>query len=171
VLAVGCGGRAENQGSGSAAAAGSPSIDVGSVAGSSGTPGIGPIDTSGLPTELPTDCPGITPPPQLALPCKVGISLTSGDGPGSINVLECYDLTGETAPPSSPDRPLLSTTIPFGSLPTMLNQPFQIPFALPQAPPSGEVLELTGTVIFSQVDPVGRAFIARLTGANSPAAR
>ena len=168
LLALGCGGRAENQGSagvgGSDAASGSPGVAVaGSSAG--GTPGVGPIDATGLPTQLPTDCPDMTPPPQLALPCKVGMSLTSGNGPGSISVLECYDLAGETAPPSSPAPPVLSTTIPFGALPTMLNQPVQIPFAsLPQVLPSGPVYGLTGTVIFTQVDPVGRAFVARLTG-------
>ncbi|HEY3665214.1 MAG TPA: hypothetical protein VGL19_04405, partial [Polyangiaceae bacterium] len=49
-----------------------------------------------------------------------------------------------------------------GDLPTMLNQSVHIPFALPQVPGGG--LSLTGTVVFSQVDPAGRAFVARLSG-------
>jgi hypothetical protein len=66
---------------------------------------------------------------------------------------------------------VFSTTIPFGDLPTTLNQPFQIPFALPQPPQigyGGEHVDLTGTVVFTQVDPIGRAFVARLTGGIIP---
>jgi hypothetical protein len=162
LLALGCGGRAENQDTastgGSEAAGGAPSVDVAGSSGSVSTPGVGPIDASGLPTELPIACPGLTSPPQLALPCKVGMSLTRAEGPGSINVLECYDLAGNAA---------FSTTIPFGNLPTMLNQPVQIPFAsLPQEPSTGS--NLSGTVVFSRVDPVGRAFVARLIGGAMP---
>ena len=161
LLALGCGGRAENQVSagvgGGEAAGGAPSIAVaGSSAGGS-TPGVGPIDATGLPAELPIACPSLASPPQLALPCKIGMSLSGGEGPRSINTLECYDLAGKVA---------FSTTIPFGNLPTMLNQPFQIPFALPQVPSTGS--SLSGTVVFSQVDPVGRAFVARLIGGTMP---
>jgi hypothetical protein len=161
LLALGCGGRAENQVSagvgGGEAAGGAPSIAVaGSSAGGS-TPGVGPIDATGLPAELPVACPGLASPPQLALPCKIGMSLSSAEGPGSINVLECYELNGKTA---------FATTIPFGNLPMMLNQPFQIPFALPQESATGS--NLTGTVVFSEVDPVGRAFVARLIGGTMP---
>jgi hypothetical protein len=68
VLALGCGGRAENQVSagvgGGEAAGGAPTIDINIPAGS--TSGIGPIDATGLPAELPMHCPGLTSPPQLA---------------------------------------------------------------------------------------------------------
>jgi hypothetical protein len=155
LLALGCGGRAESQLSASAgggeAAGGSPSTAVaGSSAGGS-APGVGPIDATGLPTELPIDCPGMTSPPRLALPCKVGQALNGREGPGSYNALECYDPAGTTA---------LSIIIPFGNLPTMLNQPVQ----LASFPPAPAGSNLSGTVVFSQVDPVGRAFVARLTG-------
>jgi hypothetical protein len=175
LFALGCGGRAESQGSASAGssdtASGSPGI---AVAGSSaaGAPsihdeigyvGVGPIDPTGLPTQLPIECPGMTSPPQLALPCKVGGPLNGGpDGPGSYNVLECYDLADETAAPSGQDPAVLAVIIPFGQLPTMLNQPIQLSSFLP-APPTGHG-GLTGTVVFTQVDPVGRAFVARLIG-------
>jgi hypothetical protein len=176
VLALGCGGRAENQGSasvgGSEAASGSPGI---AVAGSSAAgapsihdeigriPGVGPIDSTGLPTQLPIYCPAfITSPPQLALPCKVGGAMNGIEGPGSLNVLECYDLAGETASLSGQDRAELAIIIPFGNMPTTLNQP--VPLAsFPPAPLPGSG-GLTGTVVFTQVDPVGRAFVARLTG-------
>lgn len=115
-------------------------------------PGVGPIDATGLPTELPIDCAGMTSPPQLVLPCKIGGSLTGAEGPGSSNVLECYDLAGGTA---------VASIIPFGNLPTLLNQPVQLG-AFPRAPGAG--IKLSGTAVFSQVDSVGRAFIARLTG-------
>jgi hypothetical protein len=159
VLALGCGGRSENQGNtgvgGGEAAGGSPSVAVAGSAGSVATPGVGPIDATGLPAELPMNCGGMTPPARLALPCKVGGPLNGQDGPGSLNVLECYDLAGGTA---------LSDFIPFGDLPAMLNQPVQIPFSsLPQPPNSG-AFKLSGTAMFSQVDPVGRAFVARLIG-------
>jgi hypothetical protein len=180
VLALGCGGRAENQVSasvgGSDAAGGSPGI---AVAGSSAAgapsihdeiggdgppaPGVGPIDPTGLPTQLPIDCPNMTSPPQLALPCKVGGSLNGGaDGPGSYNVLECYDLAGETAAPSGQDRSMLAIIIPFGNLPMMLNQPIQLA-SFPPAPPPGSG-GLTGSLVITQVDPVGRAFVGRLIG-------
>jgi hypothetical protein len=166
LLALGCAGRAENQVSasagGSEAASGAPSI---AVAGSSvgGTPGVGPIDATGLPTQLPIDCPNMTSPPQLALPCKVGGSLNGGpDGTGSYNVLECYDLANETPAPSGGDRPMLAVVIPFGNLANMLNRPVQLASFLP-APPTGSG-GLTGTLVFTQVDPVGRSFVAQLIG-------
>ena len=165
VLALGCGGRAEDQGragtagapstGGAGYSAGGSSIGVaGSSAGGS-TPGVGPIDATGLPTELPMDCAGATAPPRLALPCKIGGSLTGAEGPGSYNVVECYDLSGKTA---------YSSVIPFGSLPMRLNQPVQIPFASLPPPPGSQDVILSGTAVFSQVDPVGRAFVARLIG-------
>jgi hypothetical protein len=147
LLAMGCGGRAENQVSAGAgrsdATSGSPGIAVaGSSAG--GTPGVGPIDPTGSPTQLGIDCHSVTSPPSLALPCKVGLPI--GD-----NVLECYDLAGRTA---------LQSFIPFGELATMLNQPVQFPFVSLPPPPGSENLSLSGTLVFTQVDPVGRAFVA-----------
>jgi hypothetical protein len=162
LLALGCGGRAENQVSASAggsdAASGSPGIAVAgsSAAGAASVvvvseggaaPGVGPIDATGLPAELPMACPGTTFSPQLALPCKVGGPL------GGDNVLECYDLAGKTA---------LSVLIPFGTLANMLNRPVQLA-SFPPVPPPGSG-GLTGTVVFTQVDPVGRAFVAQLIG-------
>lgn len=77
LLALGCGGRAEDQVSasvgGAAPAGGAPSI---AVAGSS-------AGGSPKPAALPMDCPGgvagTTFPPQLALLCKVGAPL-QGEG-------------------------------------------------------------------------------------------
>ena len=131
--------------------------------GAAGTLGVGPIDAIGLPKELPMNCAVPIAPPRLALPCQVGLSLTHSEGPASLNVLECYDLVGGTA---------LTSFIPFGKIPALLNQPVQIPFAAEPAPPSDWVTidgahytgELHGTVVFSQVDPMGRAFVGRLTG-------
>jgi hypothetical protein len=168
LLAAGCGGRSESQvsvsvggseaasGAASVAVAGSSaggaaSVDVGNVAGSNsataGAPGVGPIDATGLPTQLPIDCPAMITPPQLALPCKVGGTIVGA------NVLECYDLAGNTA---------ISVLIPLGNLATMLNRPVQLA-SFPPAPPAGSG-GLTGTAVFTQVDPVGRAFVAQLIG-------
>jgi len=106
------------------------------------------------------NCPGgaaaTASPPQLVLPCKVGGPL------GGENVLECYDLAGETAAANGRDQPVLSIFIPFGSLATMLNQPIQLSSFPPV--PAPDNVGLTGTVVFTQVDPAGRAFVARLTG-------
>jgi hypothetical protein len=167
VFALGCGGRAENQVSASAggsdAASGSSGIAVAGASAGGAPPGVGPIDATGLPTQLPTACPDIASPPELlALPCKVGGPINGPDGPESLNVLECYDLADETAAPSGQDRAALAIIIPFGRLPTMLNQPIQLA-SFPPAPPSGSG-GLTGTVVFTQVDPVGRAFVAQLIG-------
>src|SRR5437016_6058189 len=89
LLALGCGGKAEEQGSpgagGGEATSGAPSVAMpfaGSSAGGS-PPGVGPIDTTGLPTELPMDCVGPMSPPRLVLPCKVGMA--------PLYALECYD--------------------------------------------------------------------------------
>ena len=179
LLALGCGGRAEEQrnagvsgaagseaasgssgiaGAGSSAA-GSPSVEVGSTAGagSGGSPpGVGPIDTTGLPTELPMDCVGPMSLPRLVLPCKVGM--------GPLYALECYDSGGGTA---------VTGSIQFPTLYTLLNQPVEIPSAsFPSEPTYGEVTVdgvryrgvLHGTAVFSQIDPIGRAFVATLTG-------
>ena len=176
LLALGCGGRAENQvsaGAGGSDAAsgapsiavagsgagGSPSVEVGGAAGAGAggsPPAVGPIDTTGLPTELPIDCAGVTSPPHLALPCKIGGPIGGG------SVLECYAPGGETAVPNGQDRPVLSILIPFASLPTMLNRPIQLSSFPPGPPPGSD--GLTGTVVFTQVDPVGRAFVGRLIG-------
>jgi hypothetical protein len=151
LLALGCGGRAENQVSASAggsSAAGAPSTAIGEVTGSSGTPGIGPIDPTGLPTQLRIECPGTSPPP-LALPCKIGNTV------GGANFLECYDLAGKTA---------LQSIVLLTELVELLNEP--VPFPTESIPPplGSEILKLTGTAVYTQVDPVGRAFVARLTG-------
>jgi hypothetical protein len=168
VLALGCGGKAEtlvsasvggsDAASGAAgvavagsSAAGAPTIhdEIGRIGGApaigDGTPGVGPINPSGLPTQLPVDCPGMAPPPQIALPCKVGMSATT------YNPLECYNLVG---------NPVFSFVFPFASLSTMLNQPIQLASFFPGPP--GNIV--SGTLVFSQIDPVGRAFVARLTG-------
>ena len=132
-------------------------MEVGGAPGASGSPpGVGPIDTTGLPTELPTDCVGPMSPPRLALPCKVGMS--------PLYALECYDSGGGTA---------LTGSIQFPTLETMLNQPVQIPSGSFWVRPSyGEITvdgvryrgELDGTAVFSQLDPSARAFVATLTG-------
>lgn len=160
LLALACGGKAEEQGSagvsGAAAVSGAAgNAGIGSSAGGSPS-GIGPIDTTSLPSELPMDCVGPTSPPRLALPCKLGSSLGGG------NVLECYDLGGGTA---------LTGLIPFAQLQTRLDQP--IPFAPFEGSNYGKVTVdgvqyrgvLQGNVIFSQIDPPARAFVATLTAA------
>ena len=72
---------------------------------------------------------------------------------GGENVLECYDLSGGTA---------LSVIIPFPKLAKMLNRPIQFASFLPAPPPGSG--GLTGTLVFTQVDPVGRSFVAQLIG-------
>ncbi len=156
VLALSCGGRAESQGSTGSGGSNAAGGVAGSSSSAAGAPGVGPIDTAGLPTELPLVCPDEVAVPKLKLPCKIGGSLLGGvEGPESVNVLECYDSSGTTA---------FSTVIPFGKLPTLLNQPLQMPFAALPAPPPEGTLKLSGTVTFSKVDPVGRAFVALLVG-------
>src|SRR5437763_1612403 len=95
LLVLGCGGRSEEQGSagvsGTGAASGAPGIAVADSSAGGSPPGVGPIDTTGLPSELPMDCAGLMSPPRLALPCKLGGSL------GGANALESYDLGGGTA--------------------------------------------------------------------------
>ena len=103
------------------------------------------------------DCIGPMSRPPLALPCKVGISR------GGPNVLECYDSGGGTA---------LTSFIILQELEATLNQPVEIPFASFPVPPYGGVTVdgvryrgvLHGTAVFSQIDPIGRAFVATLTG-------
>jgi len=71
LLALGCGGRAENQvkaGVGGGESGGTPGIAIAGLSAGGSAPGVGPIDPAGLPTQLPIDCPGMTSPPQLALP-------------------------------------------------------------------------------------------------------
>ena len=140
---------------GDEAGGGAPSVAVAGATSGGSPPGVGPIDTTGLPTELPMDCVGPMSPPRLALPCKVGM--------GPANFLECYDLGGGTA--------LASITL----LPTlykMLNQPVEIPSSVFSSGPTyGEVTvdgvrykgALHGTAVFSQFDPSMRAFVATLT--------
>jgi hypothetical protein len=160
LLAAGCGGRAENQvsggGGGAGAASGAASIAVAGSSAGGTPPGIGPIDTTGLPTELPMDCVGPMSPPRLVLPCKVGT--------GAANVLECYDSGGATA---------LTSVLLLSTLYTRLNQPVEIPSAsFPSEPLYGGVTVdgvryrgvLHGTAVFSQLDPAGRAFVATLSG-------
>jgi hypothetical protein len=57
---------------------------------------------------------------------------------------------------------MLAVVIPFGNLANMLNRPVQLASFLP-APPTGSG-GLTGTLVFTQVDPVGRSFVAQLIG-------
>ena len=173
LLALGCGGRAENQvGTGvsgaeatsgaptiavaGSSAGGSPSVEVGGAVGAGGSPpGVGPIDTTGLPTEFAMDCEAPLSPPRLVLPCKVGT--------GGPSALECYDSGGGTA---------LTSFITFPALEAMLNQPVEIPSSLFAPASYGAVTVdgaryrgvLHGAAVFSQVDPAARAFVATLIG-------
>lgn len=154
LLALSCGGRAggDEAAGGSASVATAGAAGIGSAAG--GTPGVGPIDTTGLPDELPTArCVGVTAPPRLRMPCKVG--------QGPLFALECYDFSGATA---------LSDILPLSQLTQMLNQPIKLPFAHNLEHAGSNVdgvfysAELSGTAVFTAIDPGNRAFVARLSG-------
>jgi hypothetical protein len=120
-----------------------------------------PIDASGAPSELVFTCEGTPARVAVQLPCKVGYGLSGHDIPGQpaagSNVTEC-ELSGY------PGRVVFSLTIPLGALPGLLNRPLQIPgdFGPPEPAvvPGLELLE--GTLVFSQVDPIARAFVGRL---------
>src|ERR1700690_406959 len=153
-------------GSGSASPAG-----PGDAAGDASPIGIGPIDASGQPSEIVMNCPGAVGTVALSLPCQVGQSLT-GAGPNEINVTECDLVSGLQF--TTGHLPPISVMTPLGALPTLLNLPLRIPFDNVVAPPPGGYGELpgypgehfsgsiAGTAVFSQVDPVGRAFVGRL---------
>ncbi|MES1175709.1 MAG: hypothetical protein ABUL62_15415 [Myxococcales bacterium] len=177
---VACGGRASTpgnaeSGSGASSTAGSPNTTE--VAGApsknggsadttdAGAPGVGPIDSTNLPTAFPEPlCVGPLASLHLALPCKVGTPLG-----GSLSVVECYDTGGRTA---------LNFSVDVGSAADSIGRAVALPFdasgasplsALPLPPIVIEVDGvpyqgvLHGSLTFEQVDPVGRGFVAFLT--------
>lgn len=158
-LLVGCGGRAATSGEPSSSGAGASATGSARVAAM--TPGLGPIDQTGLPTELPIYCAKSAPAePRLKLPCQAGIGI------GALSVVECFDLD---------DQSTLSFGVSFDNLPALLNRSVQIPFdSVPGVPTGGPGTliegvsytgQLSGTAVFSQVDVVGRSFIATLSNA------
>jgi hypothetical protein len=137
-----------------------------------GSPGVGPFDASDLAAALVMTCDGAAPTVSLTLPCLLGLNLDLTATPAGYNVLACQLA-------QSPDAPLgvLSLIVPLVNLPAMLNEPVILPFAnVPGPPPSptgdggliaaypGEHFSatLSGTAVFSAVDPDGRAFVAHL---------
>lgn len=159
ILVVACGGRASDAGTESNAGApgfaGSPTEIAGATS-SAGAPGVGPIDTTGLPQEFPEPlCDGPLKSLRLALPCKVGMPL------GSFNVVECYDSAGHTA---------LSFRIELGKAASSIGRALPFAATLPEVPTTSIEVNgerytgsLNGSVTFTQVDPAGRAFVAFLT--------
>lgn len=139
------------------------------------SPGVGPFDASGLPTELAMICEGKT---QIAikLPCSVGLSLIPSargtrDGAG-VNATECELSSSPAVFPPMGRPPILALLIPLGAVEQRLNQPFAIPGEIPPAPSLALSLDgesftmatIAGTATFSQVDPA-RAFVGELQDA------
>jgi hypothetical protein len=128
----GCGGAVSAQGGvpGSSGQVGVDASDVPSD-GASEVVGIGPIDASGLPVELPMKCEGKAAQITLKLPCALGQNLA---GPGTmkpgLHVLEC-ELAGASGHPAT------SLMIPLELLPELLNQPVHLPFENIPSPPPG----------------------------------
>jgi hypothetical protein len=161
IFVVGCGGRANAPdtdaaaGAGASGFAGSPT-EVGGASSSAGAPGVGPIDTTGLPEAFPEPlCDGPLKSIHLVLPCKVGMPLSA------FNVVECYDTAGRTA---------LSFEIELAKAASSIGQPLPFSSAFPHVPTTSLEVggvnytgTLQGTVTFTQVDPAGRAFVASLT--------
>jgi hypothetical protein len=129
--------------------------------------GGGAIDSSGQPNTLVMSCAGAAGPVALSLPCHVGGA--------SLYVTEC-DLAG---PQDSAGRlPPISFSLPLTRLPAQLQTRLAIPFEDFPTPPEvgygaiaaypGEHFSgsLIGTVVFSQVDAVSRAFVGRLEQAH-----
>jgi hypothetical protein len=157
VMLAGCGNTASN-----------PPAEAdanGGAGGQSNVEGLGPIDEASEPTSLHLACGVERPALNLALPCRVGLNLNGKDEPG-YHVVEC---TLADTPGTA-----VSFTLPLVELPQHLNEPMQLPFALPP-PPSvpGATLgdehfvgELKGTITFSQLDLPGRAFVGDLHGAH-----
>ena len=172
-----CGGRANapgdtQSGGGASSSAGKPNTQevagAMSNAGSpgsadAGAPGVGPIDSTDLPTQFPEPlCVGPLASLHLALPCKVGNSIG-----GAVSVVECYDTKGRTALDFSVD--LVSAAKSIG---TPVALPFDggsgLPaFPLPPITTEGDGVNyegvLNGSLTFEQVDPEGRAFVGSLT--------
>ena len=117
------------------------------------------IETTGLPTQLVLHCPTVGADEILTLPCKVGMPLV-GSGASSVNVVVCTDQVGLIA---------LDMAFPLGELASELNQPLTIPFktAAVLDPDPLFASEWHGTAVFSQVDPAGRGFVARLSDAHA----
>jgi len=149
-----------------------PALDGTAADAADVSPGVGPFDASDLPASLVMTCDGVAPTVSLTLPCLLGLNLDGTATPAGYNVLECQLA-------QSPDAPLgvLSLIVPLANLPAMLNDPVIVPFANVPAPPpsltgSGGLIaaypgehfsaSLSGTAVFSAVDPNGRAFVAQL---------
>jgi hypothetical protein len=125
-------------------------------------PGVGPIDASGAPAEVVMTCAGKASQIALKMPCAVGFNILGGDElmTAGYNGTEC-ELAG------SPGVVALGLLVPLGTLSQRLNEPVEIPGVL--APSSelelqGEAFKMeaiAGTAVFSQVDPVARAFVGR----------
>jgi hypothetical protein len=126
---------------------------------------LGPIDASGLPSEVVMTCEGKTQ-ITLKLPCSVGLDSQGGDGIGE-NVTEC-ELSSQPAVLPAGRPPVLSLIMPLKAIADRLNEPFAIPGDIPPAPSlltfDGESFTMTtmeGTATFSQIDPA-RAFVGQL---------
>jgi hypothetical protein len=130
------------------------------------TVGVGPVDASGEPAALVTTCDGAVSGVSMKLPCLLG-----GDLGGGTSELECQL---SSAPDGSPTDVAINMMFPLTQLPALLNQLVSLPFDGPAPPPvegGGEISafpgerfsgSLAGTATFSEVDPIGRAFIGRI---------
>lgn len=138
----------------------------GSDAGAEPTVGVGPVDARGQPTALVTTCDGAVSGVSMKLPCLLGGDLGAGT-----SELECQL---SSAPDGSPTDVAINMMVPLTQLPALLNQLVGLPFEGLAPPPvegGGEITafpgerfsgSLAGTATFSEVDPVGRAFIGRI---------
>jgi hypothetical protein len=139
----------------------------GADAAAAGKPGVGPIDATDLPQELALVCDGPYPSLAIALPCRVGLNLQGPGGAGAgVHATECR-LTRAS------DQTAIAFLLPLANLPTLLNQPVDIPFEASAVPVPGADLggerfggALSGVATFSQVSLNDRAFVAELRQAH-----
>ncbi len=178
ITLVGCGGAvagAPDSGGASHVSGGAGSLVADAASPVEASPGVGPIDASGQPTALVMACDGMTTAVSVKLPCLLGHNLSGTDAPG-YHLLECQ-ISG--APDTiSPTDVAISMIVPLVNLPMMLGQPVSLPFEgipPPPGPGSGQIAgypgegfvgTLTGAAVFSQVDPVGRAFVGQIQQAH-----
>jgi hypothetical protein len=139
--------------------------------------GTGPIDASGQPAALAMNCPAAMGLVALALPCHLGEPLSGASGGASVLVCATYASDAPSGCRSAEGTGAISFLVSLLRLAAQLNQPLALPSdefsALPQ-PGSCELpgypgetftASLSGTVVVSQVDPEGRAFVGQLAQA------
>jgi hypothetical protein len=126
---------------------------------------IGPVDFTKAPMDLPLQCERDVGHLAFKMPCKVGMNLAVGSQGLGTHETEC-SLAG------SNDSPVWSFLLPLAQISEHPSVPLRFPGDLPSPPVMGTAIDVggesftlsiaEGTLSFTQIDPPGRAFIARI---------